>query len=158
MSHISNFRRTADWLAACGKTQCEKDLSVQIGCHMEEFIEFIQTLVVDGPPDTPVDAPSPQVANAALSVLIRLAGAIKSGVLVASIQQEMREQALDALCDSEVTGNGIAYLAGFDKEAADVLVLRSNEAKLVDGKPVIKDGGKIGKPEGWVAPRLAACV
>jgi hypothetical protein len=37
-------------------------------------------------------------------------------------------------------------------------VLASNEAKLVDGKPVILEGGKIGKPENWKAPDLRGFV
>jgi predicted HAD superfamily Cof-like phosphohydrolase len=65
---------------------------------------------------------------------------------------------LDGLCDVEVTANGVAYLAGFDKPSADQAVLASNEAKLVDGKPVILEGGKIGKPEGWKAPDLRGFV
>jgi len=69
-----------------------------------------------------------------------------------------RAEALDALCDREVTGNGIAYLAGFNKDAADVAVLDSNDAKLVDGKPVLLPGGKIGKPAGWAAPILETFV
>lgn len=59
-----------------------------------------------------------------------------------------KAEALDALCDMELTGNGIAYLAGFNKVDADQAVLDSNDAKLVDGKPVILPSGKIGKPEG----------
>jgi hypothetical protein len=58
----------------------------------------------------------------------------------------------------EVTGNGVAYLAGFDKDGADQAVLASNEAKLVDGKPVILEGGKIGKPAGWTPPDLTPFV
>ena len=70
----------------------------------------------------------------------------------------MRTDALDALCDAEVTGNGVAYMAGFDKPGADEAVMASNDAKLVDGKPVILEGGKIGKPEGWKPPDLSAYV
>lgn len=70
----------------------------------------------------------------------------------------LRTDALDALCDREVTGNGVAYFAGFNKPAADVAVMDSNDAKLVDGKPVILEGGKIGKPEGWKPPELRSFV
>ena len=65
---------------------------------------------------------------------------------------------LDALCDREVTGNGVAYIAGFDKDAADQAVLASNESKLEDGKPVILPGGKIGKGKHYAAPDLRAFV
>jgi hypothetical protein len=74
------------------------------------------------------------------------------------VPTHLRIDALDALCDTEVTGNGLAYMMGFDKPTADALVLDSNDAKLVDGKPVILEGGKIGKPEGWKAPDLRGCV
>jgi hypothetical protein len=66
--------------------------------------------------------------------------------------------ALDALCDTEVTGNGIAYLADFDKNGADKEVLASNESKLVDGKPVLMPGGKIGKGPNYKAPDLSGFV
>lgn len=49
----------------------------------------------------------------------------------------------------------MAYLAGFDKDGADGAVLDANDAKLVDGKPVLLPGGKIGKPEGWKPPGLS---
>lgn len=77
---------------------------------------------------------------------------------MARINSSDRIEALDALCDSEVTGNGVAYLAGFDKQGADMAVLASNDAKLIDGKPVILPGGKIGKPDGWKAPDLSGFV
>lgn len=64
---------------------------------------------------------------------------------------------LDALCDREVTGNGLAFLLGFDKDAADQEVLRSNDSKLnEDGTPVILPGGKIGKSRRYRAPNLEA--
>ena len=62
------------------------------------------------------------------------------------------------MCDREVTGNGVAFLAGMDKDGADQAVLAANDAKLVDGKPVILPGGKIGKPAGWTPPNLAPFV
>ena len=74
------------------------------------------------------------------------------------IPESRREDALGALCDAEVTGNGVAYLAGFDKPGADRAVLASNDAKLVGGKPVLLEGGKIGKPADWRAPDLRPFV
>jgi len=41
---------------------------------------------------------------------------------------------------------------------ADQAVLESNEAKLVDGEPIILEGGKIGKPDGWTAPDLSEFI
>jgi predicted HAD superfamily Cof-like phosphohydrolase len=148
---MSNYQRTANWLNACGKTPNDTGLSVQIGCHIEEFCEFLKVLRSDSE------------GYAKLLDRTRLdlewyASKLKRQEQFVYIPVHMRTDALDALCDTEVTGNGVAYMAHFDKEAADELVLTSNEAKLVDGKPVILEGGKIGKPEGWKAPDLRHLV
>ena len=52
----------------------------------------------------------------------------------------------------------MAYMANLDKPSADQAVLASNDAKLVGGKPVILEGGKIGKPDGWKPPDLRPFV
>ncbi len=150
-AQTSNFERTAAWLKACGKVPGPAALSVQLGCHIEEFLEFL--LCVDF--DSAEDAES---LERSVADLLRVANGLKKGMVMAGINKSDRIEALDALCDSEVTGNGVAYLAGFDKGAADMAVLASNDAKLVDGKPVILPGGKIGKPDGWKAPDLKGFV
>jgi len=148
---MSNYQRTADWLKACGKEPTAENLSVQIGCHIEETLEFFSTLDFS----TNDDDYTMRLAIAQLNGLARM---LKSRTAHARIRVTERSAALDALCDSEVTGNGIAYLAGFNKEAADAAVLDSNDAKLVNGKPVLLPGGKIGKPEGWTPPSLSQYV
>ncbi len=150
-AQTSNFDRTAAWLKACGKVPGPAALSVQLGCHIEEFLEFL--MCVDF--DSAEDAESMEIS---VEQLQRVAHGLKKGLVMASINKSDRIEALDALCDSEVTGNGVAYLAGFDKQSADMAVLASNDAKLVDGKPVILPGGKIGKPDGWKAPDLSGFV
>jgi hypothetical protein len=143
----TNFQRTAAWLHACGKGQTVDNLSVQIGCDIEEYCEFLRTLDVE-------KEGYQKLINRTCDDLEWLASKLKRKDLIARIPADKREAALDARCDIQVTGDGIAYLADFDKDAADKAVLDSNDAKLVDGKPVILEGGKIGKPTGWVAPNL----
>jgi predicted HAD superfamily Cof-like phosphohydrolase len=154
---MTNFERTKNWLIACGKDQTKENLSVQVGCHIEEFMEFIDTLGVASNREGQV-YPTPVQLTAALETMALLAESLKDGVLRVEVMPEFREECLDALCDLEVTGNGVAYLAGFAKDSADLEVLSANERKLVDGKPVLKPNGKIGKPEGWVAPDLKPFV
>lgn len=146
---MTNFKRTASWLQACGKTPSYAVLSTQLACHLEEVCELLECLRVnsDG---------WQRVLERSTQDLHDLADVVKSGLKEMHFPAHLREEVLDALCDSEVTGNGVAYLAGFDKESADQAVLASNEAKLVDGKPVILPGGKIGKPKDWMPPDLRA--
>ena len=150
-AQTSNFERTAAWLKACGKVPGPAALSVQIGCHLEEFLEFLLSVDFDSADDA-------ESLEGSVIDLLHVANGLKKGLVMAGINPSDRIEALDALCDSEVTGNGVAYLAGFDKRGADLAVLASNDAKLVDGKPVILPGGKIGKPDGWKAPDLSGFV
>lgn len=152
---MSNYQRTADWLAACGKTPNIGNTSVQIGCDIEEYCEFLKTLRTDSEGYAKLLA---KRLERCISDLEWFAVKLKKREQVVYIPNHLRADALDALCDREVTGNGVAYLSGFDKPAADEAVLASNEAKLVDGKPVILEGGKIGKPPGWQSPDLRRYV
>ena len=138
-------------MAACGKTPSVEAASVQIGCDLEEQVEFLECLSLG-------DSGNAHLLALAIYNLKKIGNALKNGSDIASIGGGDRVNALDALCDREVTGNGIAHLLGFNKPMADQAVLASNEAKLVDGEPIILEGGKIGKPEGWTAPDLSDFV
>lgn len=147
----TNYQRTADWLKACGKEPTPENLSLQIGCHIEEFCEFLGAIRAESEGYA-------KLIERTKADLEWFAIKLKRREQSVFIPIHLRPDALDALCDGEVTGNGVAYLAGMNKPAADEAVLASNEAKLVDGKPVILEGGKIGKPEGWKAPDLTSFV
>ncbi len=148
---MTNYQRTANWLHACGKGQTVPNLSLQIGCHLEEFSEFLRALSMQSIGDQ-------LVVDQIIGDLDHIGNKLKLGYAVARIPEGLRVAALDALCDTEVTGNGVAYLAAFNKDAADQAVIASNEAKLVDGQPIFLAGGKIGKPEGWTPPDLSRFV
>lgn len=158
---MTNYQRTANWLHACGKKPGNTNqLSVQIGCHLEEVLEFLDALNITEVTRDGID-PSWNLArewNEMQKTLEAIADLLKTGHARAKIDDESRVQVLDALCDCEVTGNGIAYLAGFDKDEADRRVLASNESKLFYGQPVFLPGGKIGKGPDYKPPVLEDCV
>ena len=145
-SVMTNYERTAQWLHACGKIPGhEGHLSVQIGVHFEECAELLDALNV-------VEHEGAQHLYVAANYLRKLSEKLKAGEWLATIND--RVGCLDALCDTQVTGDGIAYLAQMKKVEADRRVLASNESKLVDGKPVILEGGKIGKGPNYAPPVL----
>lgn len=148
---MTNYQRTKAWLEACGKTPTPESLSVQIGVDLEEQAELLRCLRVS-------KEGWARLLERVVIDLESLGKELKRGDLVAHFPAHLRTEVLDAICDREVTGNGVAYLAGFDKDGADQEVLASNESKLEDGKPVILPGGKIGKPDGWKAPDLRGFV
>jgi len=150
MPTFSSFLNIALMLKACGKVPGnEQHLSVQIGCHLEEFSEFLKTLNIES-----ATGASSNAAQEVAAILDAIGRNLKQGSALARIYD--REAALDALCDTDVTGNGVAYLARMNKVAADFVVAASNFDKLnADGAPVILEGGKIGKREGWEPPDLS---
>jgi hypothetical protein len=149
----TNFHRTAAWLHACGKERGNaKHLSVQMGCDAEEIAEWFDCVRVS---DDDLD----EVRRRIVRDLNSLGNAMKTGKIIGHIPVHLRVGALDALCDRDVTGNGVAYLSNMDKESSDIAVLDSNESKLnEDGTAVILEGGKIGKAPGYKPPDLKPFV
>lgn len=147
----TNFQRTKAWLEACGKEPSPENVSLQIGCQIEEFCEFLATLRTDSEGYA-------KLLERTRTDLDWFAGKLKRREQSVYIPTHLRVDALDALCDIEVTGNGVAFFAGFDKDAADQAVIDSNDSKLEDGKAVILPGGKIGKGKDYKAPNLRGFV
>jgi predicted HAD superfamily Cof-like phosphohydrolase len=65
----------------------------------------------------------------------------------------------DALADLVVVIYGTALEYGIDLDAVLEEVHASNMAKLgLDGKPILREDGKVLKPEGWKPPNIAAVL
>lgn len=150
---MTNYQRTSAWLHACGKEPLNPHhISTQLGCDIEETAELIECIRVSSDDWD-------EVRRRIVRDMESLAVALKTGKIVAHIPVHLRVDALDAICDREVTGNGAAYMLGFAKEDADAEVLDSNDSKLNDdGTAVILPGGKIGKSKNYRAPNLKEFV
>lgn len=150
---FTNFDKTANWLSksfdGAGKERDNKTFSVQLGCKLEEDAELLSSMIFTTIGDK-------DEAEILAKKLVDFAFMLKKGN--ARVIACDSESVCDALADVKVTCDGMAWIAGFDQNCADAAVLASNDAKLVNGKPVILDGGKIGKPVGWCAPDLQPFV
>jgi predicted HAD superfamily Cof-like phosphohydrolase len=143
-----NFLRVADWLTRAGKeVRNPGHVSLQVGCMLEEVAEFLEE--INPSEGSVIDL------ECAIERVHRFATDLKQGRAMAFKDPAA---ALDALCDIDVTINGVAFLAGWNKLQADLAVLNANDDKFVDGLPVILPSGKIGKREGWEAPDLSEFV
>lgn len=148
----TNFQRTANWLAAAQKTSCKKDVSTQVGCHIEEFKEMLDEITL---------VSMTGVTSAALQEVAAVLDAVASNLKAGYVQVIVHDKVafLDSLCDQSVTLDGIASLSGFDKDGADQAVLDSNDSKRnADGTAVILPGGKIGKSELYQAADLTPFI
>ena len=71
----------------------------------------------------------------------------------AEINDDLVEIA-DALADIIYIACGTAVSYGIPLDDVFAEVHRSNMAKLVDGKVIRREDGKVQKPEGWTAPDI----
>lgn len=117
-----------------------QNVSVQIGCHMEEFAEMLTAL-----------------GETTLAGAVDRVAEMYKSAIYASPAIDRREM-LDALADQMVTAVGIAHMMGMDILGALNEVNRSNFSKFVDGQPVFKAWGKIAKGPNYSEPDLTPFV
>jgi len=122
--HIAQIKH---WFQLAVPTPTDKNRAVQIGCHFEETQEMLDALGCG--PD--------------LESTAQFFKKLSTGVHPHSVE---KKELLDALCDQIVTAVGVAHMFGMDLDGALAEVIRSNDSKFVDGKPVFDANGKIAKP------------
>lgn len=135
----------ARWHQAARPEPTEADLRVQIGVHVEEVAEFLDSLIGLNPDGE-------TALSEARALMHLLADRIKSGQYDVTIGN--RAAALDAICDQIVTAVGVAHCAGMRIEDALVEVGRSNWSKFVDCNPLRDANGKITKGPNYNPPNL----
>ncbi|UKL14793.1 MazG-like nucleotide pyrophosphohydrolase [Stenotrophomonas phage C121] len=145
------LEQTLEWFKAAKPNPTDKDLIVQTGCHFEEVVEML---------DCAVGASffEASLIIEAKKALHALAEHMKSSPLGYTMGKYDPVALLDSLADQNVTGAGVAYMAGMDMIGAMREVNRSNFSKFEDGKPVFKDTGKIGKGKNYTEPDLKPFV
>lgn len=80
-----------------------------------------------------------------------------SELVVAEYNDDLVE-ITDALADIIYIACGTAVSYGIPLDDVFTEVHRSNMAKLVDGKVIRREDGKVQKPEGWTAPDVKSVL
>lgn len=132
---------TSGWFSVVDKVPTPERLTTQVGVHLEECGELLTEFSTgDEELDTKL--------LLARSLLEEIGTVLKSGR--ANVKILNRKAFFDAVLDQRVTGEGVAYLAGFNLKEGVARVDVANFTKFVDGKPIYKEGGKIAKgPNFW---------
>ena len=121
----------------------EKDFNVQLGCHLEEFVEMLDTITILGYPSF----------NKAIDAIEEISEQLKAGTLTVSTVD--RVNLLDSLADQIVTAVGVGVCAKMDMNAAVTEVNESNWSKFnYKGYPEFDENGKVKKGEHYRKPDL----
>ena len=121
----------------------EKDFNVQLGCHLEEFVEMLDSLTIGDYPNF----------LKAIDTIEEISEKLKAGTLTVSSVD--RVDLLDSLADQIVTAVGVGHCAKMDMNAAVQEVNDSNWSKFnYKGFPEFDENGKIKKGERYRKPNL----
>ena len=136
------------WHARAKPWPTEDDFNVQLGCHIEEFVEMLDCLAVIGH-----NTPSGFDLLQAVDALDHLSASLKCGETKIHIIH--RKDLLDSLADQVVTAVGTGYRANMDVPQAVDRVNTSNWSKFDEnGQPLFDENGKIMKGPTYQAPNL----
>ena len=132
-----------DWFKAAKPEPTKRDALIQQGCHLEEVVEHLASMKVE------------IEGLEELSYDLKANTKNQSDDSIEDVMKTINEiELLDAICDQIVTAVGVGYTMGFDVEGALKEVIRSNNSKMVDGKFIFDENGKIAKPESFSEPNL----
>jgi len=135
------------WHKRARPTPTMDDLNVQLGCHFEEIIEMMDTLVFDS-----IDGQE-YVTDDLYGQLFDISQRLKLGLIKAEITE--RKEFLDSIADQVVTGIGVGHCAGMKTAEAIAAVNRSNYSKFdKNGMPMFDEQGKVMKGPDYEPPDL----
>lgn len=144
---LNQFKRTKKWFEEALPKSSESDVHTQIGCHIEEFAEFLQAL---GHKDY---ADYLQLLSKRYKDSEGYAkNTCPADVLIKDMDK--RVELIDALGDMFVTSNAICHTLGMDFEGAVDKINDSNFSKFEDGKALKNENGKIIKGKYYCKPIL----
>ena len=140
------------WHKRARPNPTDADFNVQLGCHIEEFLEMLETIELV--PQQPRDWKDFESEFGDMyATLFYLSKQLKRGIMRAEITN--RAEFLDAIADQVVTGVGAAHCAGMQATEAVRRVNESNWSKFdKDGQPIRDENGKIAKGPDYHAPDL----
>lgn len=135
---------TNEWHRRACPTPDQRAFDVQLGCHVEEFVEMLEELEIEGATVMRLEV---------VMWLTKIADALKAGNATATIRN--RKELLDSLADQIVTSTGVGYRAGMNIPKALLAVDCSNWSKFDEyGSPIFDANGKIMKGPNYAKPNL----
>jgi len=125
-----------------------KNISTQVGCHLEEVAEMLNAL-------TNADPELATKMGFLSEAIDHIGNLIKN---YGGITVKDRVELLDALADQIVTATGVGTFLGMNVPGALAEVNRSNYSKFEDGEPIFNENKKVMKGKDYTPPDLSKFI
>lgn len=142
---------TKQWFLKAVPNPTSKNISTQIGCHLEEVVEMLEEL-------NPNSEDACDILHNAIGTLTELSQLMKNNDREIYPPNRNRQAILDALADQIVTATGIGTFLGMDVPRALAEVNRSNFSKFENGEPIFNENKKVMKGKDYTPPDLSPFV
>lgn len=140
--------QTKKWFEIAVPNPTSKNISTQIGCHLEEVAEMLETI-------SSVNKDDAKIIASLNDAIVYVANRVKQngGIVVKD-----RIGLLDSLADQIVTATGVGTFLGMNVPGALAEVNRSNYSKFEDGEPVFNENKKVMKGKDYTPPDLSPYI
>lgn len=148
-SYVDTLVETKQWFQKAVPNPTNKNISTQMGCHLEEVEEMLQTVYPNGSYDA-------ELLQRAQDAITNLANHMKRKADAYRI--DVSTDLLDSLADQIVTATGVGTFLGMNVPGALAEVNRSNYSKFEDGEPVFNENKKVMKGKDYTPPDLTPYI
>lgn len=143
--------KTKKWFEIAVPNPTSKNISTQIGCHLEEVVEMLEALSAS-------KLHHDSILEDAITHLNRLSNLMKENDDAIIVRDFNRIDLLDALADQIVTATGVGTFLGMNVPGALAEVNRSNYSKFEDGEPIFNENKKVMKGKDYTPPELTPYI
>lgn len=150
-SSVCTLANTEAWFRKAVPNPTSKNISTQIGCHLEEVVEMLDVLQTKYPGYK-------NKLDDARKHLRFISNLLKQEEDSFFIKEEDRKELLDSLADQIVTATGVGTFLGMNVPGALAEVNRSNYSKFEDGEPVFNENKKVMKGKDYTPPDLTPYI
>ena len=140
--------QTQKWFEVVVPNPTSKNISTQIGCHLEEVAEMLNAITSNNLER----ASQIEALRAAIDHVGNLLKKDNKIVIKDSVEL------LDSLADQIVTATGVGTFLGMNVPGALAEVNRSNYSKFEDGEPVFNENKKVMKGKDYTPPDLTPYI
>ena len=147
-SSVCTLVNTEAWFRKAVPNPTSKNISTQMGCHLEEVAEMLETI-------SSVNKDDAKIIASLNDAIVYVANRVKQngGIVVKD-----RIGLLDSLADQIVTATGVGTFLGMNVPGALAEVNRSNYSKFEDGEPVFNENKKVMKGKDYTPPDLTPYI